>query len=787
MNIRKNLASAAAAFIVALPRIALAQLATPVSGDSIATPGVVGTGQSNATPSTNGDDRHDRNDDSHAIKESQQRDRQEQELEAIVISAKFVNSGAYSAMKQNLDVRDTPYSVADYSNSFMKAIETANLTDLYSYMTGVSRGGVTGYDISIRGFKTTQSDENAILIDGLPGLAGRFGSPPTVMADHIEVVKGPASVLYGEAQPGGFVNIVTKKPQDTAAGFIDVLSSGFAGDGLSPGNANSFTGDIDVTGPIDANHRFLYRLVGEQGKVDTFRGGWERATYLAPSLTWNVSSTTVATLAAEYRKRSNAYDNLLVAPNKDANLIAPITTKYQEPGDVQFEEGQSTTLAVRHDFENRAIWNFSVRNVRGLDTASGYDNVAVLANLETLQRRARQQENHRGYDYFDTNFSVPFNTGFVGHKFLAGASGGINTTDFNRIQFYNGATTGSLAKPGPLSLNIDIYDPIYGVSPPLSAFPAGTVNDRRTKETNAGVYLSDALTFSDHWKASLGLRYTHDAQNSREVKTPPLTSQNKAASDVLPTAGIMYEPTRHLTFYYSYATSFVAASPTAQDATGNNPFTPTTAKQNEVGTKANVWDDKVSTTLALYDIKKTNTLAVAICDTGVGGVCSQQVGGEESKGVEWEIDARPVDNWQILFGLAHDHATIDASNGAKTSPLAGSRLTNAPINSAHVWSRYDLTEGALRQFGLGLGVSYVGDQAGSQPSLSDPRVLLLPSHVVTDLALYYTPSNKLALTFKVGNLFNKTYFEGVNSTTNDIGVVPGSPRSIELAVRAGFL
>jgi iron complex outermembrane receptor protein len=749
MTIRKDLASAAAGVLaLTVVRIALAQPAAAMEGNST--------------------------------------DRQDKDIEEIVVSARFVNSNAYSAMKQNLDVRDTPYSVADYSNAFMQAIETTKLTDLYSYMTGVSRGGVTGYDISIRGFKTTQADENAILIDGLPGLSGRFGSPPTIMADHIEVVKGPASVLYGEAQPGGFVNIITKKPRATAGGFIDVIASGFAGDGLSP-NTNTFTGNLDITGPIDTNHRVLYRFVAEQSKVDTFRGGWERATYLAPSLTWNISNATVATVSAEYRKRSNAYDNLLVAPNKDAKRIAPITTKYQEPGDVQFEEGQSTTVSVSHDFDNHAIWNFSVRNVRGLDTASGYDNVAVLANLTTLERRARQQENHRGYDYFDTNFSIPFNTWFIEHKFLAGVAGGINTTDFNRIQFFNGATAGPLAQPGPKSLNINIYDPIYGVSPPLSAFPAGAVNDRRTKETNAGVYISDALTLSDHWKASFGLRYTHDAQNSREVKTPPLTSQNKAASDVLPTAGVLYEPTRQLTLYYSYSSSFVAASPTAQDSTGNNPFKPTKARQNEVGAKANLWDGMVSTTLALYDIKKTNTLAVAICNPGVGGVCSQQVGGEESKGIEWEVDARPMDNWQVLFGLAHDHATIDASSGAKTAPFAGSRLTNAPVNSAHVWSRYDLTEGALRQFGFGVGIYYVGDQAGSQPSLSDTRVLLLPSYVITDLALYYAPSKKLTLTLKVGNLFNKTYFEGVNSTTNEIGIVPGSPRYLELALRAGFL
>ncbi|MBR0347683.1 MAG: TonB-dependent siderophore receptor [Rudaea sp.] len=713
--------------------------------------------------------------------------KEQQELEAVQVTGRFIASGARSAMKQDLDVRDTPYSVADYSSSFMKAIETANLTDLYSYMTGVSRGGVTGYDISIRGFKTTQSDENAILIDGLPGLAGRFGSPPTVMAERIEVVKGPASVLYGEAQPGGFVNIVTKKPQDKAAGVIDVLATSYAGSGLSLGDTASFTGDLDLTGPIDNERRLLYRVVAESSDRDTFRGGWERSFYFAPSVTWRVSDATSLRLSAEYRKRTNAYDNLLVAPNKDARLIAPITTRYQEPGDVQQETGRSVTAALEHEFDNEGVWNLAARSVRGSDTAVGYDNVAVLADLVTLQRRARSQQNHRQYDYVDTNYSMPFKTGFIEHKLLVGGGGGTNRTDFNRIQFYNGATTGALAKPGPKSLNINIYNPIFGISPPLSSFPAGTVNDRITTETNVGAYLSDVMTLSEHWKASFGLRYTRDEQNGKEVKTPPLTSSSKADSDLLPTAGILYQPNAHWTFYYSSATSFIAAAPTAQDIYGNNPFKPTTAKQNEAGIKADLFDGRINTTFAVFDIQKSNTLAVATCNVGVPGTCSQQVGGEESKGFEWEVDAHLSENWQVLFGYAHADATVTKSNGAKTSPLVGSRLTNAPLDSAHIWSRYDFSEGTLRNFGIGAGVTYVSEIAGSQPSLGDSRVLVLPGHVVADLVLYYQLLDKYTVTLKVGNVFGKTYFEGVNSTTNEVGVVPGAPRTIQLAVRVPFL
>jgi iron complex outermembrane receptor protein len=709
-----------------------------------------------------------------------------QTLEGLQVTSQFIASGAHSAMKQDLDVRDTPYSVADYSNSFMKAIETANLTDLYGYMTGISRGGATGYDLSIRGFKTNQSDENAIMVDGLPGLAGRFGSPPTVMADHIEVVKGPASVLYGEAQPGGFVNIITKKPQDNFAASLDLLGIGYDGAGLSPGDTNGGNADFDITGPIDAGKKFAYRVVAESSSKDTFRGGFERGTYITPSATWHINDSTSLRLNLEYRKRTQAYDNFLVAPNKDVNLIADIKTKYQEPGDVLQETGESSTVALEHYFDNDAVFNFAWRRVHGHDTAHGYDNVGVLSDLTTLRRRARQQDNHRSWDYLDANYSIPFNTGSVGHKLLVGAGGGVFRTNFERIQFYNGPTSGPLAAPGPGSLNIDVYDPIYGVSPPLSDFPSGPLNDRLTTETNAGAYISDAMTLSDHWKASVGLRYTSDEQNSKTIKYPPFTSSSKADTDLLPTAGIIYQPDQRWSLYYSYATSFVAASPTAQDVTGNNSFGPTKAKQNEIGVKAALLDGRFITTLSAFDIQKTDVLESTPCNPGVGGTCSQQIGGEESKGLEWELDARLLENWQLIFGFAHINATISDSNTTGGSPLVGDRLTNAPLNSAHVWSRYDFTDGALRGLGVGLGVSYSSDINGSLRTHSDSRLLVLPSHVVTDLAFYYKFLERYTVTFKIGNLFDEKYYEGVNSTTNENGVVPGAPRYFQVALHVPF-
>ena len=708
------------------------------------------------------------------------------ELTTVTVEGKFIEQGAQSAMKQDVRVLDTPFSVSNYSASFMSAVETTNIADLYNYMNGVKRGGVSGYDLSIRGFKTTQADKGAILVDGLPGLSGRFGSPPTFAAERVEVVKGPASVLYGQAQPGGFVNIVSKKPQAKAAALIDVRGSGFAGAGLSAQDTAGYTVDADFTGPFDSQEKVLYRLVAEYTDKDTFRGGREKSRYAAPSVTWRITDSTILTAAYEYRKRENAYDNQLVAPGKDARLIAPITTRYQEPVDLQNEKGQAASLSLSHYFANDVKLRADFRHVAGEDSAQGFDNVAVLANLTTLQRRARQQVNKRGYDFFDGNVAVPFNTGPVEHQVLIGVNGGVDTTDFDRVQFFNGPTTGAASLPGPGRINIDIYNPVYGNPLPLASYPLGPVNRRYTRSTSKAAYVSDLITFSERWKSSVGLRYSDERQVMEERKTPPLTHQEISMSDVLPTFGLMYEPTKQWTLYTSYATSFVPQGAGVQDAAGNNSFSPQKGKQIEVGMKSDLLEHGLTTTVALFRIRKENTLAPIACNVGVGGTCSQQVGAERSQGVELEVNYAPLENLQILGGLAYTDAIIDETFAGAAAPLAGATLTNSAKRSANLWTRYDVHEGELRGLGIGAGVFYSSAIPGSLPSTGDPRVLFLPSYTVADLAFYYTVQSRFDFTLKLGNVFDRRYFEGVNSTTNEIGVVPGAPRNITLSLRVSL-
>ena len=712
-----------------------------------------------------------------------------QAVEAVIISGRFYSPAAESAMKLAVPIRDTPLSVTNYSVEFMKAIEAPESADLYQYMTGVSRGGQSAYDLSLRGFKTTSNDRNALMTDGLPGQVSRFASPPSIGVDHIEVVKGPASVLYGQAQPGGFVNIILKKPQEERETFVDLKASGFRGGKLSLGDATGYAIGLDTTGPINENKTLLYRMVMETSDKDGFRDfTYEQSRYLAPSFTWNPSSATSLTLIGEYRLRRGAQDLFLPAPNRDINLIPSRTTRLQEPGDYVKEEGYSGTLLFSHAINKNLTFKFSGRSVNNHDYTKWYDTVVMLSDLTTLQRRARIGDNNRTSNYFDATLSSAFDTGFVKHKLLVGVTGGKDDLDANRIQFVNGATTGALSKPVAGSLNINIYNPVYGLAPLHSSLAAGTFQRRLTASQPIGAYITDFFTLSDQWKGSVGLRYAKEKQTFSELTSSValLPNRSQSPSDVYPMAGLLFQPTKDWTLYASYATSFVPIAPNFQDASGVFSFQPEKGKQVEVGAKADLMNGKVYITMSLFDIKKVNTLAIVTCNTGVAGTCNQPVGAETSRGAEVELNLRPLKNWQIAMGYAYVDAKIAQSNAATTAPLVGSQLTNAPKQKANLWSRYDITDGMFKGLGIGVGLSHVSDQAGNLPTAANRRVLRLPSYTVADLAFYYRYLNKYDFTLKVSNMFDKTYYGSVGSTLADLSVVPGAPRNVSLSVRIPF-
>lgn len=696
----------------------------------------------------------------------------------IVVQGRFVNTGASSATKLDIALRDTPFSVDAYNGNFLKAIETTNVADLYKYMTGIQRAGNTGYDITFRGFKASGSDRNAILTDGLPGLSVRFGSPPTIGVDHVELVKGPTSVLYGQAQPGGFINLITKKPKMTP--FFEAELKGLLGVGpLDRQSGGLFS--LDATGPIVGSDRLAARFVGEGGYTRDFRDfSYTKPIYAAPSLLWHMDDRTTITLQGEYRWVKAHYDTYLVAPNRDVSRIAAITTTYQEPSDTQMERGAIGNIFVTHRFSSGVALNVGYRYVDHYDATTGFDVVGFRDPANTiLTRRARGQQNWRTYSFVDANLTAKFDTAGIGHNVILGVNAGRETSSFNRTQFYN--CTGAACN----ALDISLYNPVHGIYPAPETFPlyntgqASNQNWRFTGQNSLGFYFSDLISFTEMFKALVGVRYADERQNISDLRITSFVPVAKHDTKWLPTAGLLFEPSHHVTFYASYATSFVPVPASNFDINGNNPFKPTTATSIEGGVKLDLFDHRLTVNGAYFDIKKKNTINTFACSLGT---CSEQVGGERSRGFEVELNATPMPHWQITAGYAHTYARISASD---VPVQLGARLTNAPDNAVNLWSRYDFS-GSLHDLGIGAGFSFIGTRAGMLPTVAndtrpDGGTLPLPAYATVDLGVYYK-AGPVDLTMKVSNLFDKRYIESAG-LTGDQQLVPGTPRLLTLTAR----
>ncbi len=712
----------------------------------------------------------------------------------IVVKGRFVDTGATSATKLDIRVLDTPFSVDSYNGNFLKAIETTNVSDLYKYMTGIQRAGNTGYDITFRGFKTSGNDRNAILTDGLPGLSVRFGSPPTIGTDHIELVKGATSVLYGQGQPGGFINIITKKPLSHSEYQVEL--KGFTGIGTY-GRELGYLPSIDFTGPITSSGSLLYRVVAEAGYNKGFRdNSYEKPIYLAPSLTWNLGSRTHITVEGEYRRDKSHYDTYLVAPGDDVSKIATINTTYQEPNDYLLERGYIGSVFLRHEFSSALTFNVGYRYVDHKDTQENFDVVGFDKTnpLTTLNRRARGQINLRTYSFVDANLTWKPVTFGIQHTILLGFSGGQETASLRRTQFYN--CTGACTV-----LNVNIYHPVLGVAPALNTFPIGPLTWRFTSQNSLGFYGSDLIELSSMFKVMVGLRYADERQSIQDLIVPAGITYKKDHK-TLPLAGLIFEPTKTISLYASYSTSFVPQAASVQDNFGNNPFLPTFAKSYEGGIKTDLFQHRLSLTAAYFDIQKNNTLNTFTCLTAAQlmaagitippgatiatGTCSTQIGAERSRGAELEVNATPLPGWTVTGGYSLTHARITKSNIAGQT---GAFETNSPVHAFSFWSRYDIRDGALANLGFGLGVSYVGKRAGQLPTkLSAPQpendTLPLPAYTTVDAGIYYKLRN-IDLTLKVNNLFDKRYIESAGFT-GDINLVPGTPRLLTATARFHF-
>lgn len=693
-------------------------------------------------------------------------------LEEIVVKGSFISETGQSGLKSDVPLRDVPMTISGYTDEFMKAIETSRVADLYSYMSGVQKSGATGYDFSIRGFGMSVNDRNAIQIDGLPGLSVRFGSPPTINAERIEVVKGPAAVLYGQIQPGGFVNIMSKKPEAERSTEVKIRTEGYFGDKANLSDTAGVTVSLDTTGPIDEDGKFLYRIIAEHQDNNTFRdNGYSESVYFVPSLTWVMSDATKATVFAEYRKEDNALDNGLAIYDNDVSNAPGLTTRYQEPNDEQPEKGIVGGLTVEHNFSEHLVWRLNYRYVDHEDSAKGYENLS-FRNSTTLRRRDRNQENIRTYNFLDTNVAWDFETGSIRHKVLVGLNIGEETAQFTRLNFDNNNAT----------LDVDLFNPVHGQGTP-NADRNVSDNDRERSFESQAIYIQDQLTLTEKWKAVAAIRYEEfDSEEDFYQPVVPervfVGNQQVDGNDVSKMLGLIYQPNEIWSIYASYAESFDPPNWGREDADGNALTDPEKGLQYEFGVKSDLeWG---TATFSYFTITREDVAQNTGLDAPDGDDIWALSGEEESKGFEIEVNAKVTDNWQLIFAYAFVDGTVSKD---ANSNLVGQKLRGSAENSASVWNRYQFND----SWGVGVGIKYTDEAYGTpydSNGIESDR-LLLPDFTLVDLGVYYT-SETFDATLKVGNVFDETYYESGGSLGQSTIVTPGKPANVALSLTMRF-
>nr|WP_249780703.1 TonB-dependent siderophore receptor [Bradyrhizobium sp. dw_78] len=650
----------------------------------------------------------------------------------------YVASQSATGTKTDTPLVETPAAISVVTQDQIQAQAAQNIPQAVRYTSG-TRGEVAGADgrfdyVYVRGF---QAD---LYLDGMKLFTTGFSSPivEPFNLERIEVLHGPASVLYGQASPGGVVDMVSKRPTE------DPYHEMF----LSTGSYGRIQGGVDLSGPIDKDKQWLYRFtasgfdVGSQ--VDFTR--YERVS-IAPSLTWRPDTDTTVTFLGTYQNDPKAgfYNQL---PSKGYGTLFPLangqfipTSFYPgSPGSDQMsrELGQVGYLA-EHRFDN--VWTVR-QNLRYSDISSEISTIYPTGTSPTDPNslaRAGFFENDklRTFD-IDNQAEAKFATGPFSHTVLFGV-------DYQTGTFSYGAGS---PPPGSTVPPISVVDPNYNIPIPLV-----TSSTNNQSFNQVGLYAQDQIKL-DHWVALLGVRWD-DADSSSQTQafaTGATTTTHQSNQATTKRGALLYKFDNGIAPYIQYTESFQPQ--TTGVAYGGGLFRPTTGQQEEAGIKYQP-NAKSLYTIAAFNLLQQNVLTPDPDPTHVND--SVQTGEIRSRGIEVEGKTEIDRSLSLLASYTYLDDVVTRSN---TPYETGRRYIGMPMNSASLWADYTFHGGKLDGFGIGGGVRYLGDTPGN---LAGPTVLDVPAVTLFDAAVHYDfsalgPQFKgYTLQLNASNLFDKTY------------------------------
>lgn len=623
----------------------------------------------------------------------------------------FVAKRSSTATKSDTLLSETPQSVSVVPREQMLAQAADSVDQALQYTAGVSmfEGGGTrsvGTRFVVRGFSTLGT--TALYLNGSKLPANSLsGSMEPFHFERIELLKGPASIMYGQTTPGGVINLVGKRPTAEPVREIE----------FQAGSWDRKQVAVDLGGAATQDGRIRYRLTALQRDSGTMvREYANDRTSLSGALEWQLTDSTLLTLLGSYDKTRAAFD-----PGKplDGTLLAHPAGRISrklfvgEPGQDGFS-GKGATLGYMLEHSFNDAWQFR-QNVLAHDRRIDWNYTSISARVSAAAPRlGTRVAVLRGDD--DKGFSIDNQLhGKVQHgRFEHGLLFGV---DFGQSDFRRAQRIGTLSP-------IDLFAPVYGAQPIYGSSNIGADRSRQL-----GFYAQDQIKFDKRWIAVVGGRY----DRARNDAGPGAASEK--ASSFTPRLGLMYLFDSGVTPYYSYSRSF---QPTSGADFNLNRFKPSEGVQHEVGVKYEPPGSRASVTVAAYEIKQSNVLTNDPAHVG----SLLQTGEVRSRGLEIEGRAQLNRQLSVIAALGTTHAEITRSNQGNV----GTRPAAVPRHTASVWADYRVD--AVPGLSLGLGIRRVGEQEVSR--------MAVPAFTVYDAALRYQWDTwQLALNIK--NLTDKTY------------------------------
>ena len=692
------------------------------------------------------------------------------ETRPVMVTAQrdaYTVTHATTATKTDTPLMETPVAVQVVPKQVLQDQRVNRLHEALENVSGVrsQNDDMDGIAFTIRGFRSLHMFRNGL------SLTGGGGSQPTVYEtsnlERVEVLKGPAAVLFGRISPGGLINLVTKRP----------LSQPYYKVEQEFGSFNHYRTVWDATGPLTESGTVGYRLTGSYQDYDSFRdfqGG--RRLFIAPSLSFKLSRNTDLVIDLQYQRNSAQSDTGFPALG-DRPAPIPLRRSFQEPNDrLDFTGSLNLGYNLTHRFTEH--WSVTSRFLY-TNGAMQRRNIVATALDEatgTLDRTPQFQKLIGSTYSTNLDLNGRFETMGILHRVLLG---GDYLHDYYNYQFSQGGA----------NFPINIFNPLYG-SVPESAFDdaalgAGGFNFFSTVQVrHAGVYVQDQITLFNRLHLLLGGRYDHAEIRNGESDVSPAeaaadrrTRPERSDSQFSPRAGLLYQLTPGVSVYASYSQSFDRNF--GRSALGDQ-LPPQRGRQYEIGLKTELFS-RLSATLALFHLTNKN---VATADLSTPDPTdSVAIGEARSRGVELDIVGKVTDRLNVIAHYAYLDTKVLKDDGG----LEGNRLANAPRHSGRLFAVYHLSGDDELGWRVGGGITVVSKTAGDPENTFD-----LPAYARLDALASYTMSvggKLLTAQLNLRNLTNVEYFNGADQFFNAgprFGVYPAPPFTAIGTIRLEF-